>query len=72
MVENWIAQDLTDAAVQDLASASEQILVGSVLDQRMLKTIIRGGTSRVSASASRSNAACNGESSIPATEISSA
>ena len=35
-----IAQYLGDAAVQNLAPALEQILVGRVLDERVLETII--------------------------------
>jgi hypothetical protein len=38
-----IAQNLTRAAVQGLAAAPEQVLVGSVLNERVFKAIIRSG-----------------------------
>ena len=36
-----IAQDFGGAAVQRLAAAPEQAVVGGVLDQRVLETIVR-------------------------------
>ena len=62
---------LADPAVQKLASASEQILIGRVLNQTCLKRYSDSGgrpcTSRISASASRSSAVCRAVSSMSAT-----
>jgi hypothetical protein len=38
-----IKQDFGDAAVQNLASALEQILIGCALNERVLETIVCGG-----------------------------
>ena len=60
-----IAQRFGSAPMQNLASALKQIFVGRVLCQGVLETIFRFGTSRMSASASRSNATCSAVSSTP-------
>ena len=69
-------QHLGGAAMQRLAAALEQAVVGRVLDQRVLEAIVGLGgapsTNSRSASASRSNDACSAGSSISATSRSSA
>ena len=37
----FVTQGLSDAAMQDLTPASEQILISSILYERMLETILR-------------------------------
>ena len=71
-----VAQDFGGAAVQRLAAALEQAVVGGVLDQRVLEAIVRllarALDERRSASASRSSADWRAGSSTPPTARSSA
>ena len=69
LVGELARKNFGDPTVQDLAAAFEKIFVGRILNKRVLETIIGFGrhalSQRMSASASRSKAACSGASSIP-------